>query len=94
MSNSKPPPLLESARPNVCPVCGKSSYSAAGIHPQCAVKQGDEKLKARLGREKAKARSDKPKDAQASTRWQKTCPKCKLSQHVRKKLCECGHAFR
>ena len=43
MSTKKPEPIFPSRKPNICPVCGKSSYSAAGIHPQCAEKQADEK---------------------------------------------------
>jgi hypothetical protein len=36
----KPPPLLEAAAPvNLCPHCGKRSYSAAGVHPQCSQAQ-------------------------------------------------------
>ncbi len=93
MSESKPKPLFEADRPNICPVCGKSSYSAAGIHPQCAVKQCDEKDKAKLLLKKAKEKTSKPKPAPVLTRWQKTCPECKLSQHVRKKTCVCGHDF-
>ena len=94
MSESKPKPLFDGVSPNVCPVCGKSSYSAAGIHPQCAVKQCDEKDNAQLQREKAKTKADKPKvKAAAVTRWQKTCPKCRKAQHVRKKTCDCGHEF-
>ncbi|MDZ4658857.1 MAG: hypothetical protein SH868_14875 [Bythopirellula sp.] len=42
MDSSKPAPLFESpTHGTVCPVCGKKSYSAAGIHPQCAVQQAD-----------------------------------------------------
>jgi hypothetical protein len=33
----KPAPLLASAIGGaLCPHCGKRSYSAAGVHPQCA----------------------------------------------------------
>jgi len=34
------PPAPSSPR-NLCPVCRKSVYSRAGIHPQCAVKLPD-----------------------------------------------------
>jgi hypothetical protein len=37
-----------------CPVCGKPSYSRFGIHPQCSLKQADDKTADRL-REKRKA---------------------------------------
>ncbi len=43
MHHKKPTPLLVpvSKPPRVCPVCGTSSYSRDGIHPQCAQKQAD-----------------------------------------------------
>jgi hypothetical protein len=31
-----------------CPVCGESSYSKDGIHPQCAVQLADESRKEQL----------------------------------------------
>jgi hypothetical protein len=33
-------PILESGRKR-CPVCNHAVYSAAGIHPQCAVRLSD-----------------------------------------------------
>jgi hypothetical protein len=48
MSDKKPIPLLPESNGHPCPVCGKKSYSRAGIHPQCAVKQADALSKARL----------------------------------------------
>jgi hypothetical protein len=42
MNTHKPEPLMEApVLGKICPICGKRSYSAAGIHPQCAVKQAD-----------------------------------------------------
>lgn len=41
-----PIPLDKS--PRVCSVCGKSSYSSGGIHPQCAEAQADGARVARL----------------------------------------------
>lgn len=39
MSDKKPKPPIISAPPRkVCPICGKPSYSAVGVHPQCAQK--------------------------------------------------------
>jgi hypothetical protein len=35
-----------------CPVCGKTSYSAVGIHPQCAVQQADAPRRKLLAAEK------------------------------------------
>ncbi|TWT85287.1 hypothetical protein Pla123a_00940 [Posidoniimonas polymericola] len=45
MSEKKPLPLDISVKPkpSVCPVCGHSSYSRAGIHPQCVGVQVDKK---------------------------------------------------
>lgn len=44
--NIKKPQLPKSLLgPNRCPVCGHVAYSAAGIHPQCALKRGDLELK-------------------------------------------------
>ncbi len=40
--------LVPRAPSRVCPVCGKSSYSLAGVHPQCSQKQADEKTAVRL----------------------------------------------
>jgi hypothetical protein len=31
-----------------CPICGKVSYSLAGIHPQCAQKRADEAIRVKL----------------------------------------------
>jgi hypothetical protein len=35
----KPAPLVEVHKRAVCPVCGEPSYSASGVHPQCACRQ-------------------------------------------------------
>ena len=75
-----------------CPVCGEISYSAAGIHPQCAVQQAEAQ---RIKRIKPPSKLTKKKtttDADAKP-WQKICPKCQAHMHVRKKLCDCGYAF-
>jgi hypothetical protein len=95
MDHTKPQTTFDRVSPNVCPVCGKSSYSAAGIHPQCAVKQSDQKREAKrkLSGKSPNAKMGKTKVFRVSTSWQKTCPKCKLPQHVRKKTCECGHTL-
>jgi hypothetical protein len=37
--NRKPAPLIEATKRASCPVCGKPTYSASGIHPQCACHQ-------------------------------------------------------
>jgi hypothetical protein len=41
MSVNKPAPLYFRRRPPLCPVCGMSSYSAAGVHPQCSARRMD-----------------------------------------------------
>ena len=41
MNNRKPLPLLPQPVREICPVCGKASYSKNGIHPQCAITQAD-----------------------------------------------------
>ena len=53
-----------SIEPNskACPVCGKSSYSFGGIHPQCAVLLADAPRADRLDAEKkAKAKAKQKK---------------------------------
>ena len=42
-SRSKPQPLIPARVHKRCPVCGEISYSRAGVHPQCSVRQADEK---------------------------------------------------
>jgi hypothetical protein len=86
----KPEPLYRSAPQRHCPVCGHVSYSAAGIHPQCAVRQADA---VRLERTKAGPKLPKPSATSDVRPWQKLCPKCRGIVHVRKKTCECGHVF-
>ncbi|MFK7819267.1 MAG: hypothetical protein AB8G99_11145 [Planctomycetaceae bacterium] len=39
MSNRKPAPLIPPQNRKQCPVCGEPSYSAEGVHPQCAKRQ-------------------------------------------------------
>lgn len=92
MSHNKPEPIHSRPEPSPCPVCGKVSYSAARIHPQCAARQADEKRKESFKQDKGGEKKAK-KQSGAVSRWQKTCPECQLSQHVRKKVCTCGHSF-
>jgi hypothetical protein len=86
--SSKPKPLCDRAAPRVCPVCRQTSYSASGIHPQCAMRQADAE------------RMEKLKDAAPATPtvrkpapWQRICPSCRAVTHVRTKSCACGHVF-
>lgn len=95
MSQSEPKPSGRPRGPKICPVCGKASYSAAGVHPQCSLKQADQERAKEIKAKQAKAEEESKKSPKANqtARWQKQCPKCKASQHVRKKKCDCGHSF-
>jgi hypothetical protein len=66
MSIIKPVPIVPELRKNICPICGKASYSRGGIHPQCAVAQADEprSVRIRLARKK-KAEADKARQQKA-----------------------------
>ena len=55
--HKKPEPLNVQQLGKECPVCHKRSYSAGGIHPQCAVQQADaprQKLLVEARREQAR----------------------------------------
>lgn len=88
-ANRKPTPLYLPVQRAVCPVCGTNSYSAAGIHPQCAMAVAD-----RLRTERIKAAAPLPVEAVKAPRWtRKPCPRCQADQHVRRRSCECGYVF-
>jgi ribosomal protein S14 len=91
MTNRKPPPLFSGQNPNVCPVCGEVSYSASGVHPQCSAKKADEERMKFIKAEQSKTKKSPAKSTES--RWQKSCPRCSRSQHVRKKTCLCGYKF-
>ena len=60
MSEKKP--VFTEPNSKACPVCGKSSYSLGGIHPQCAVLLADAPRADRLDAEKkAKAKAKQKK---------------------------------
>jgi hypothetical protein len=68
-SSSKPEPLYPlPSLGTVCPVCGKKSYSAAGVHPQCSMQLADAPRQAELAakkkKEKALADAEKVQAAQ------------------------------
>ncbi|HUG20503.1 MAG TPA: hypothetical protein VMM56_16060 [Planctomycetaceae bacterium] len=88
MSYKKPQPLISAKSHDSCPVCGQISYSVSGVHPQCSVEQADAK-RMKHGSKIPK----KSKPLSAAKPWQRFCPKCKAVQHVRKKICNCGHTF-
>jgi hypothetical protein len=62
MSDKKPTPILLEPDRKSCPVCGKRTYSRAGIHPQCAMFQADAPRRLRLAAEK-KAKTQKPPES-------------------------------
>ena len=48
MNYKKPVRDLDEQNKRICPICGKRSYSARGIHPQCAVDQSDAARRAEI----------------------------------------------
>ncbi|MBX3438171.1 MAG: hypothetical protein KF861_11820 [Planctomycetaceae bacterium] len=90
MSAKKPQPLISRPKHDRCPVCGEISYSQTGVHPQCAMRQADAKRMKHIARKPAAASR---KSVDAAKPWQRICPKCKALQHIRKKVCPCGHTF-
>ena len=91
MSHKKPTPIFGEHNAKICPVCGKRSYSAGGIHPQCAVQQADAPREAQLkAKKKAEAKKTPVAKKLPQTWTKKTCPKCGVQTHVRKRICDCG----
>ena len=90
ITNQKPEPLFGGVPRAVCPVCGKSSYSRSGIHPQCAMVAADQ-VQARRIHAHNVAHPKPP--AATLKRYEKRCPKCQAVQHVRRRTCECGHVL-
>lgn len=89
---------LRATGPKLCPICGKASYSRAGVHPQCSQHQADLEIKAHLKEEakKAEAEADpqsRPAAATATRTWHKRCPECGKEVHVRQARCACGFTF-
>jgi hypothetical protein len=68
----------------VCPVCGTTSYSRGGIHPQCAVARADRAAP----RPPESAEKKKP-----LAQWKKRCPRCQREVPARRLVCDCGHNF-
>jgi hypothetical protein len=46
VTHKKPEPISADPKRKKCPVCGKPSYSASGIHPQCCSTRSDAVLRA------------------------------------------------
>jgi hypothetical protein len=92
--NKKPAPINTVVSKRLCPVCGEPSYSASGIHPQCATVQADAPRSQRLRDEKKAEAEKKAKQPSGQRRSSfKKCPKCRAEVHVRRKQCDCGHDF-
>jgi hypothetical protein len=90
MSSEKSVLIVAPPPRQLCPICGKASYSLGGIHPQCAMQHADQPRVIRLRAEKvAEAKTKKP----ARQTWKKKCPICGTHVHVRREACECGHKF-
>ena len=89
MTHKKPQPLIEPRPRKLCPVCGETSYSLMGVHPQCAANQAD------VNRVNGTSHTEKSTDTETSDShqkaWHKPCPVCRKLNHVRKSVCECGH---
>ena len=52
MDSKKPTPLIAKPAGKPCPVCGQTSYSQSGVHPQCNLNRADEKWRAGLKRKR------------------------------------------
>jgi hypothetical protein len=48
VSEKKPTPVYRALIPNLCPVCGKASYSKSGEHPQCSQLRADTAFKLKI----------------------------------------------
>jgi hypothetical protein len=78
-----------------CPVCGKTTYSRGGIHPQCASERAD-----RIARAARKAVEDDTNAEKGATaaqprqQWTKLCVRCKRVVPARRAVCDCGFTFR
>ncbi|MEZ6032135.1 MAG: hypothetical protein R3C17_03515 [Planctomycetaceae bacterium] len=90
MSNKKTHPLFDSQNRRICPVCGTTAYSIAGIHPQCAVRREDDIRMTRL--RAVKLQNPINESAQLNcdrAAWQRLCPVCHAVLHARTKICSC-----
>lgn len=88
--HQRPQPLYGSTVRPHCPVCGHVSYSAAGIHPQCAMRIADQ---IQMNRVKSRNAAKAKIAAKPPGKFEKHCPKCRTVHHIRKHACECGHSF-
>ena len=94
MNHKKPTPVLGQRNRKICPVCGQQTYSANGIHPQCAVQQADAPREQLLKKQKEAAAGKKSTGRKPPQTWScKKCPQCGKQVHVRRKACDCGFEF-
>jgi hypothetical protein len=89
----KTAPLHAAVARQACPVCRHPSYSAAGIHPQCAQIRAEAR---RLRRASALVGADGRASAKAKSKtssWYRPCFRCGRVLHVRRLSCDCGQSF-
>jgi hypothetical protein len=89
--NNRPPPLYPAPLRATCPVCGHTSYSATGVHPQCSMQKADMERMRHVKKQRRVERT--AADVAELSPWQKVCPRCRLVAHVRKRDCTCGYKF-
>ena len=93
MYNRKPVPHFDRRLRPCCPVCGETSYSSAGIHPQCAVRRLDDERMKRMRLRVARGQQEQFEPPCDMSPWKRVCPVCNELQRVRKPACNCGHVF-
>ena len=90
----KTAPLHAAVARQTCPVCRHPSYSAAGVHPQCAQLRAESR---RLRRASALVAGEGGASAKtkrkASSSWYRPCFRCGRVLHVRRLSCDCGQSF-
>jgi RNA polymerase subunit RPABC4/transcription elongation factor Spt4 len=93
MSRKTQPLLLPQTRKR-CPVCDEVSYSASGIHPQCAMARADVVQTAKNKRSALRHKAKTPAIVTADLKpWHRVCPRCKALVHIRKTTCNCGKSL-
>lgn len=94
MNARKPAPLYDHKPRPVCPVCGHTTYSRAGIHPQCSRQAADEQRMTRIkAKREAAPAQRRASSSEAVKPWHKRCPKCHTDVHIRRSNCDCGFRF-
>jgi hypothetical protein len=88
MGISKPGGLNAVPERQLCPVCGKASYSRSGVHPQCEITKADSAFRVAL-----KARIAAGEVQSERRTWAIRCPRCGFTQPCRLFVCNCGQAL-